>query len=333
MKIEIEYYSDRSRVNHSLIKAFEESPRLAKDIMDGKVDNKPSAAMKNGTMVHMYLLQHAEFKKKYKILDFAVPTSAQQKKFCEDYVKSKAATAILKATEALKANYVTTSKNEEETAAKALEMALKLKPYIKWLKASNADEETITWAKLNALKLTKEQLQLHKKANELLFKNDSSPGVITHNEFHINWEIEVRKGSIIPCKSLIDRLIIDHDAKKVTLIDLKTTVSVSKFKDSFKEYSYGTQMAYYWMAIYWYFKNELKLDIEEYEHSTYIVAIQNDGATCKVFEVDDETIITNIDKLTHIITQMDWHFSNNLWDYSREYYEGDGAELLLYDNT
>ena len=30
---------------------------------------------------------------------------------------------------------------------------------------------------------------------------------------------------------------------------------------------------------------------------------------------------------------MDWHFSNNLWDYSKEYYEGDGAELLLYDNT
>ena len=182
------------------------------------------------------------------------------------------------------------------------------------------------------LKAIKKNMEDHKKANELLFNYPETFEV--HNEFHINWEYPNASSlGDLPCKSLLDRVMIDHTNKKIILVDIKTTADVYNFKHSVEEFDYCRQLAYYWLAIHWYFKNELKLDIEEYEHSTYIVAIQNDGATCKVFEIDDETIITNIDKLTHIITQMDWHFSNNLWDYSREYYEGDGAELLLYDNT
>jgi hypothetical protein len=340
MDISIPYYSDQSRVSNSSLGWFLQSPRYFRDMLDGKIKNEPTSAMENGTMTHTYLIQPKEFKETYKILDFAVPTSAQQKQFAQDYIDSKATSAILKAVEAFKSNYVTTKSTEEDIATKGLEMALKLKPYIKWLRSNSTGIKTMTWSKLNTLKTTKENVQLHKLANELLFKSDNSSGVEAYNEFHINWEItpiaerfrsdsEPRRK--IACKSLIDRLIIDHDNKVIKLVDIKTTVSIPDFKDSFKKYDYGRQMAFYWAAIYWYFTNELKLNIEEYSNETYIVAIQNTNGDCKVFKVNDSTITDKTLQITKIITDIDWHMQNNVWDYSREYYEGDGSEPLPYD--
>ena len=212
-------------------------------------------------------------------------------------------------------------------------MALKLKSYIKWLRGNTSGQKTMTWAQLNTLKTIKENIKLHKKAKELIFNNSDSPERITRNEFHINWEFPVKNGSMVPCKSLIDRLEIDHENKTIKLIDIKTTLSVSKFMDSFNKYDYGKQMAFYWMAIYWYFKNELNLDIEEYENETFIVAIENGSNEVRVFDVPDSIILSKITEIEQDITKIDWHFSNNLWDYTKEYYEGDGVESLPYDIT
>lgn len=331
MEITIPYYEDNSRLSNSALGWFLISPKYYKDKLDRKIPNEQTSAMENGSMVHMYLLQPKEFNDSYKILDFQIPTSSQQKQFCLDYINSTAEKPILKASEAFKMNYSTTGKKEEESAAKGLEMALKLKSYIKWLRSNNDGVKTITWAKLNTLKKIKDNVRLHKKANELLYKIENSPGVVTHNEFHINWEMTVKPGTKIDCKSLIDRLIIDHENKSITLCDIKTTVSLSEFDKSFIEYDYGRQMALYWGAIYWYFENELKIDIKEYSHTTLIIAISNIDGEIRVFEVPDSIIESKITQIKQIVTEINWHETNNLWDYTREYYEGDGVESLLYD--
>ncbi len=333
MEIKISYYDDNSRLSNSALGWFLNSPRYYRDRLDGKIKSETTPAMENGTMTHMYLLEPTEFNKNYKILDFQTPTSAQQKQFCLDYVNSKAEKAILKASEAFKLNYSTTGRKEEESAAKGLEMALKLKSYIKWLRSNENGIKTMTWAKLNALKNIKDNVRLHKKANELLFKTENSPEIISHNEFHINWEMTVKPGTKIDCKSLIDRLIIDHENKKVTLCDIKTTMSLAEFGKSFSGYDYGRQMAFYWGAIYWYFENELKLNIHDYTHETVIIAIQNSDGAVKVFNVPDSIIESKITQIKQIVTEIDWHNTNNQWDYTREYYEGDGVESLPYDIT
>ena len=33
-------------------------------------------------------------------------------------------------------------------------------------------------------------------------------------------------------------------------------------------------------------------------------------------------------KIIHVLTEIAWHISNNLWEHTREYYEGDGSEKL-----
>lgn len=339
MDINIPYYEDNSRISNSSLGWFLQSPRYYKDMLDGTIKNKATSAMDNGSMIHMYLLQPKEFKQTYMILDFQTPTSAQQKQFCIDYINSKANKPIYKAVEAFKANYSTSGKSDDKIAKESLEMALKLKSYIKFLRSSDAGKKVISWSDMNMLIKIKSNVQKHKKANELLFNTVNSPGIIAENEFHINWTWNIRPADVfgverttLNCKSLIDRLIIDQVNKRITLVDIKTTVSTSGFRDSFDKYDYGRQMAYYWSAIVWYIDNELKIDISGYSHETYIVAIQNNGSNeCRVFEVPEGKITEKLEEIKKILSEIDWHMSNNLWDYSREYYEGDGVESLLYD--
>ncbi len=332
MEITIPYYEDNTRISNSSLGWFMNSPRYFKDVLDGKIELPETPAMKNGTMVHTYILQKEDFFKNYKILDFETPSSAQQKQFCQDYIDSNASTVELKAIEAFSKNYSTKGKKEEDLSTKATEMAIKLKPYIKWLKNQKNKIITISWPKMNSLKTVEENLKRHKKANELIYEIDTRPEVETHNEFHINWEVPVENNEPIKCKSLIDRLIINHQDKKIILCDIKTTESLKNFRKSFNEYDYGRQMAFYWSAIYWYFTFELKIDIEEYSYSTYIIAIQNSTDECRVFRIDESIIEEKTEQIGKILSQIHWHQVNNLWDYNKEYYEGDGSEPLPNDS-
>jgi hypothetical protein len=332
MDISIPYYDDNTRVSRSSLNWFKISPKYFRDKLDGKIENESSSAMDNGTMRHAYLLQFSEFSKMYKILDFTIPSSSQQKQFCQSYIDSKAPSVVLKAIEAFKVNYSTTGKTDEKIEAEALKMALQLKGYIKWLRGNKSGQKTMSWAQLNSLKIMKENVQLHKKAKELLLTELDSPDVETHNEFHINWEYETKFGGTVLCKSLIDRLIIDHKNKVIKLIDIKTTLSNKDFADSFTKYDYGQQMAFYWMAIFCYFKFELNLDIEEYKSETYIVTIENGSNEVKVLSVPERTILSKLTEIDKSLSEIDWHLRNSLWDYTREYYEGDGVESLLYEN-
>lgn len=331
MDISIPYYEDNTRISRSSLKWFEVSPRYFKDMLDGKEEGLSGKSIDKGIMTHSYLLEYDDFKKTYKILDFQIPASAQQKQFCQDYIDSNENKPILKALEAFKKNYSTTNRTDEESAKKGLEMALKLKSYIKWLRNKSGEQKTMTWSEFNGLKLTKENVLLHKKAKELLY-NEESPNAEYYNEFHINWEYKTKSGRVLKCKSLLDRLIIDHENKTIKLIDLKTTADVNNFSKSFKEYDYAMQMAYYWSAVYWYMTYERKIDVSDWKNETYIIAVRNNtDYSCRVFSVNDEIILSKTTKIEQILSEIDWHFTNNLWDYSRVYYEGDGVEQLIYD--
>lgn len=83
------------------------------------------------------------------------------------------------------------------------------------------------------------------------------------------------------------------------------------------------------LQFYWYFKNELKLDLEEYTRETYIIAVQShDGYEVKVFNIENQYIEAKVCVIEDAIKRIAWHKDNDLWDHIKEYYEGDGAELL-----
>lgn len=330
MDISIPYYEDLTRISNSNIGWFlKKGPRYLKEMLDGKEGLKASFLDK-GTMIHEYILQPEEFWKDYIILDFAVPKVKQQKDLLEFYSTARLVdpftsedNILLKSYEAAYNN----NKSKEKKIQEAKELVELYQNYIEYFRNKDS-KKVISFADLNMLKAIKKNMEDHKKANELLFNYPETFEV--HNEFHINWEYPNASSlGDLPCKSLLDRVMIDHTNKKIILVDIKTTADVYNFKHSVEEFDYCRQLAYYWLAIHWYFKNELKLNIEEYEYETYIVAVQShDGYEVRVFKFNSKAIEERLVTIDYAIKRIAWHKNNNLWDHMKEYYDEDGAEII-----
>lgn len=330
MDISIPYYEDLTRISNSNIGWFlKKGPRYLKEMLDGKEGLKASFLDK-GTMIHEYILQSEEFWKDYTILDFAVPKVKQQKDLLEFYSSARLVDPFASEDDILIMSYeaaYNNNKSKEKKIQEAKELVELYQNYIEYFKNKDS-KKVISFADLNMLKTIKKNMEDHKKANELLFKYPETFEV--HNEFHINWEYpNASTLGDLPCKSLLDRVMIDHTNKKIILVDIKTTADVYNFKHSVEEFDYCRQLAYYWLAIHWYFKNELKLNIEEYEYETYIVAVQShDGYEVRVFKFNPKAIEERLVTIDYAIKRIAWHKNNNLWDHMKEYYDEDGAEII-----
>lgn len=330
MDISIPYYEDLTRISNSNIGWFlKKGPKYLKEMLDGKEGLKASFLDK-GTMIHEYILQPEEFWKDYIILDFAVPKVKQQKDLLEFYANAKMVDPLASEDDILLMSYnsaYSNNKSIDKRIQEARELVETYQNYIEYFRNKNS-KKVISFADLNMLKTIKKNMEDHKKANELLFNYPETFEV--HNEFHINWEYpNASTLGDLPCKSLLDRVMIDHTNKKIILVDIKTTADIYNFKHSVEEFDYCRQLAYYWLAIHWYFKNELKLNIEEYEYETYIVAVQShDGYEVRVFKFNSKAIEERLVTIDYAIKRIAWHKNNNLWDHMKEYYDEDGAEII-----
>lgn len=330
MDISIPYYEDLTRISNSNIGWFlKKGPKYLKEMLDGKEGLKASFLDK-GTMIHEYILQPEEFWKDYIILDFAVPKVKQQKDLLEFYANAKMVDPLASEDDILLMSYnsaYSNNKSINKRIQEAKELVELYQNYIEYFKNKDS-KKVISFADLNMLKTIKKNMEDHKKANELLFKYPETFEV--HNEFHINWEYPNASSlGDLPCKSLLDRVMIDHTNKKIILVDIKTTADVYNFKHSVEEFDYCRQLAYYWLAIHWYFKNELKLNIEEYEYETYIIAVQShNGYEVRVFKFNPKTVEERLVAIDYAIKRIAWHKDNNLWDHMKEYYDEDGAEII-----
>lgn len=323
MKIEIPYYEDNTRISNSAIGWFlKKGPRYLKDMLDGKEEGISAKYLDKGTMIHMYLLQPEEFWSNYTIIDYEKPKTAQQLAFCEAYFNSNEIVEEDKLINAYKASYSGNNMSKDAMLKKAKELQLKFTEYIEFLD-KNQTYTVISFADLNMLKNIKKNIDSHIKANELLI---DQPGVECHNEFHINWEAE-KQG--VSCKSLLDRVKIDHANKKITLIDLKTTVDIYNFKHSVEEYDYYRQIAFYILALTWYMKDE-GYNIEDYDLEAYIVAIQsNSNNEVRVFNMlNEKELLARKDLIADALTEISYHYQTGNWDHTREYYENNGTETL-----
>jgi hypothetical protein len=330
MDISIPYYEDLTRISNSNIGWFlKKGPKYLKEMLDGKEGLKASFLDK-GTMIHEYILQPEEFWKDYIILDFAVPKVKQQKDLLEFYSTARLVDPFASEDDILIMSYeaaYNNNKSKEKKIQEAKELVELYQNYIEYFRNKDS-KKVISFADLNMLKAIKKNMEDHKKANELLFNYPETFEV--HNEFHINWEYPNASSlGDLPCKSLLDRVMIDHTNKKIILVDIKTTADVYNFKHSVEEFDYCRQLAYYWLAIHWYFKNELKLNIEEYEYETYIIAVQShDGYEVRVFKFNPKTVEERLVAIDYAIKRIAWHKDNNLWDHMKEYYDEDGAEMI-----
>lgn len=282
-----------------------------------------------GKQVHMLLLEPNKFSTTYLMSDFnqdLTPATEQQKAFC----------TLVAADEPIVGAFAKTYKTERKSPKKIEEeasiLSTRFKPYIDYLKEINTGKIVLPKSLTDKLIEAKNAIIEHKKAKELLdiapieFTNDT---ITYFNELEILWEFKGEFG-VVECKSKPDRVIVDTKNKVIKLIDLKTTSSLLNFKDTVKEYGYDSQLAFYWLAItYWFLKQYPSEKIEEYTQETYIVALKTTGTIeCKVFSFSDTVILDKVEETSRNLNTYSWHVANNKWDYPKEYYDGDGVEII-----
>ena len=333
---EKQYYREK-RISNSSLKYFELSPLTFKKFLDSEIEQEEKSYLTKGKQIHMAILEPKEFKKNYTHVTFETPSSAQQKQFCENYINYLTVDFSLrddpKADElnedssliaAYKDNYKTTAK-DEKVLVLANELKDKLSKYIEYLQKRKVFKDILSDSDWKRIQDLKKNCKLHKKANELLF-SDELDTKESYNELVIFWDHPIYN---IPCKSMIDRLVIDHENKKIMLIDLKTANTFKDFNGRCNEFSYFRQMTFYWYAITWYFLNVLNKEINEYTKETYIIALKSvDEPEVKVFNIKEQHLTDGDIEIRAILTDLEWHWTNDQWNYTRAYYLGDGDEKL-----
>jgi hypothetical protein len=306
----------------------------------------------------MYILQPEEFQKTYVVWDKPKPSSAQQEKFCQALANTLEIEPDKAILSAYKEAYSTAGKSEKVMLSEGLKIASTLKDYIDFLKRHDGRIMITPWD-AQMLDKIKHNIQSHKLAANIIWPRNSrirkldidefipvtgdsgiSP-IEDHHEFHINWEWEMlveTSGSPEPatlytvsCKSLLDGLTLDFKNKKAIIYDLKTTAKLWHFEESIEMYDYLRQLDYYRMAVRWYLVNECGVadEIFEWKFEYYIIGIDTTGSNeIRVFKFTEDQIYSRTDTIECALQDIAWHQTNNKWEHSREYYEGDGSESL-----
>lgn len=328
MDLSIPYYDDLSRISNSSLGWFMISPQYFKKMMDGEGVKLDKSFLRKGSRIHKYLLEPETFWKEYRISTAVQPSSKNQIQFADEYCKAmdtnlSHSEACLSA---FKASYSITGKAEDKMATEGLKIAESLQEYIEELR-SDDNREKMSFADNAELKDIAKNVQNNKLANDLVYPDKSKLEV--YSEFHINW---VHSESNIECKSLLDRLIIDNNNKKITLVDLKTTNKIYNFEESMIEYGYYRQMAFYWKALEWYFVNVRKEDFSECTKETYIVGISTNEFTkneVRVFPIDTNKLIAYEILIQSLFSEIKYHMDNNTnFEHTVSYYLNDGKESI-----
>ena len=320
MEITTPYYEDLTRISNSNIGWFiKYGPAYLHKMLTNPPEEESTAAMKKGTMIHMYLLQPEEFFDNYEVKTITKPKSENQKRFCELFANSVELEPDLALLSAYKGAYSTTNQTDDLVLSKAKEMASTFKSYITHLKEQDS-KTAISKYDMVMLENIRDNIENHKLAKELL---NPSKGE-THHEFHINWEF-----GGVKCKSLLDSINFDFENNICTIVDLKTTVHIGCFEESMKEYDYLRQLCFYWMAARLYIINKLNESPLSWKYKFYIIAIDTVGDNeIRVFKITEEQIFTRSNVITNALDEIHWHQKTGNWEHHKEYYDGDGSETL-----
>jgi len=333
MDISIPYYEDRTRISNSNIGWFlQKGPAYLHKMLTDPPPEEKNPVLERGTMIHMYLLQPEEFQKSYVVWDKSRPFSAQQEKFCQALASSIEIEPNRAILSAYKEAYSTAGKSEDKMLSEGLKIVSTLKDYIDFLKANDGRTMIGPWD-VKMLEKIKWNIDHHKLACKLLNPVDdklpASRCLQVYHEFHINWTYYVKMAAGVECKSLLDSLTLDFINRKATIMDLKTTQKLWHFEESIEMYDYCRQLCYYYQAVFWYLKYELKEDPNDWTFDFYIIGIDTTGSyDIRVFKLDYYMIDSRKEVIMNAMKEIMWHQETGKWEHSREYYEGDGSEKL-----
>lgn len=135
----------------------------------------------------------------------------------------------------------------------------------------------------------------------------------------------------LPCKGMMDKIIVDHEKKTLQIYDLKCTWSVENFYEEYYLYRRAYIQAYvYWQAGWTILKD---LEIEDYtvEFPRFIVCDSTNYMNPLIYTLDFENMTEALEGFTHkgrnypgvsqIVEDLKWAKETDTWNISKSRYE------------
>jgi hypothetical protein len=141
----------------------------------------------------------------------------------------------------------------------------------------------------------------------------------------------------VNCKSLLDKVKINHKSKKIYPEDLKTGDDLS-FMGNFNRYQYYKQAAMYTLAIdEWRLENGFD-DYEVMPFKFIYISKKNPYVPC-IFEMDTEFTLDHINGFENkygkyekgiidLVKDYKWYIKNEVYDVKRDLHENNGVDIL-----
>ena len=330
MTVEERYETET--VSHSGLMSLEKGPVAYRKYKER--EEKSTKGMNLGSAIHCEILEPDEFQDRYMVSKYAIP-AGKNATFVEELYRTRVdslASYIDQYTEEWIQNAweVSELKGTPQKAWEAFtgdtDTATKLQCYWEYLEQSEGKFK-LDPSDVEIINACKKSIEEHKAASSLMFGYALCD---VHEELDIIWKLE---GFNFKMRSIIDKLIIDREAKVIKMVDLKTSAkNIHKFNEPYAEYGYYRQLPLYEGAVAWYAKNTLGIDMDGWKIESYIVAVQTTGIhECAVYTPSKVDTLKGIADTMNALSVMDWHFSQDKWDYPREYYLGDGIITLEID--
>ncbi len=290
-----EYFEDRTRITNSWLGWALAGPSYLHKMLVRKEEEAEEDYYNFGSAVHMKILEPDEFYKTYYVPKYNAPSNIIQKKFVQFLIDTndKINDSTLKAAYGL--SYSTKSIKGDALLKKAKEIYDQYKEYIEE-SISNSHKEILSRSDYDRIVKIDHNIRRHARASELLYSGGDAD-VTKYKAFNeLIIEFDNSKGDKF--KSKVDRFIVDEENNEITIVELKThsvkreNVNMSKsFIESFFKFDYDRQLYFYTLAVAYYVKNTLGMDINEmkFKHKV-VVAKSNFDNEVRVFNVNKNVI-------------------------------------------
>tara|TARA_R100001224_G_scaffold112109_1_gene93769 strand:- start:2595 stop:3584 length:990 start_codon:yes stop_codon:yes gene_type:complete len=322
---EEEFYNGDYNFSYTSLNKLLFSPKLFyKDYILKEREERTDKHLIEGKLLHLLILEPEKLHEEFSIVPTKVPSESLKKVLkditlhtdadtlatCKDFV-------ILDSLKAM--NLYQSLKDESKRLAKV--RTTECEDYYDFLcSASGKDiiDNDILQRAMDRVQIIKD----NKQVMELLFHQTTDfelDPIETYNEKYLECELKEHNFGL---KGYVDRYIIDHETKQITIVDIKTTSkSLDKFAETVDFYNYWMQAVIYITLV---IKSSEK-DISDYKINFNFVVVDNYDQVY-VFDVSDNTLQTWYEIFTMTLRQVSYHYTER--DYSLPYEFAKGNVIL-----
>lgn len=296
------------------------SPQKFKAFLEGTLSEERKSHLIRGTLIHMSMLEP----EKFIIADVMKPAAA---------LGDIADTFLIQSMELNDENILNTIRAfnwqnnwKDETVVKKFKESGAMEYVEYMLKNMESGKIAMDKSTGTTVDACKTSLTMNPQTNYILKDIDEDPRYLCFNEKEVVWE-DTFFGAKLRIKAKLDKLIVDLEERKFTIVDVKTTGKpISLFHKSFEEYRYPRQMKFYYGAAKEIMKSlgygDFTLD------KVYIAAVEtSDFHTSQLFDVTPYLKHSN-GEIRDLLKRIAHHTNTGDWINSMERIEGNGVIVL-----